>query len=259
MKRRLQIGAISPHKGSSFESNAASYPPPSAFSTPTDLLGRLRELHSLRQNSIRAGDDSTLLRSTRLFIDAAKSLERSDLSRLKKRERLEVRRFLRARDRLSSSLELLLSGEGSLGKTAAFPRKGPALAFPEDFSGFGANLGRLNRELSELHSDPSLPRETALSLELAVSSLNSRLESDSQELSGLKNSRQFIASLRLAEHYEKLACSFLSLARRRDLQGMLSLAESLGINLPKLLYSRGIYLKLGNPPVGKRGRNPKKV
>ncbi len=248
MLRRLRIGIISPNKGPTFDSNAASYPPPSALSLPQLLLS-LRKISSEREEAVRARDDAGIIHSSLLLIQASRHLDSLDLQSLKRTERIEAVRFKKARDRLMFSLKSLISESSQAGLASPSPQKA-SFQVPEHFSGFGGTLKRLNRELQELHSDPSLPLEMKLALDAMVESLNAYICSDASEISDLHRSKQYIASLRLSDHYEKAGEKILLHARKRDLTGMVGFADSVGINLPARLYKKGIYLKVGkgSPP-----------
>jgi hypothetical protein len=110
---------------------------------------------------------------------------------------------------------------------------------PESFSAFSDNFKRFNFALSELHSDPSTPKDITLALEVGVDSLNKRFESDSLEVSTLPHARQYLAFLKLSEHYDKLIGGFISCAKRKDLGGMLDVGDVMGLGLSKKLAKKG--------------------
>jgi hypothetical protein len=257
MKRRLHIGNISPSRGLSLRSNAASYPPPGAFISKVEVLPHLRTLNLARKEALRSGDNQKVLESTRLFLEAAKSLDNLDFSSLDRDERTEAVRFKSDRDRLRASLEVLLT----------FEQKNPShglvlhapFEVPARFSGFGRSFTRFNWELEELRSDPSVPSEIKMALEVWSDSLNKIIASDASDIGGLKNSKQYIGSLKFLDYYEKMIGEFLKCSRRGDFSGMLKIAEARGINLPKLLYKRGVYLKLSNPTAAPNPHPSKKL
>ncbi len=258
MLRRLRIGIISPSRGSSFDSNAASYPPPSALSTPSELLPYLRGLNSEREDAIRSRDDAGALRFARLFLESAKHLDSIKLSSLSRDDRIEAARFKSSRDKLMASLEALIPEETTLTKT---PNEHQHISFkvPEHFSGFGKTIKALNKELTEIVSDPKLSWEVKIALETMTEAVNSRISSDASDISRIHRSKQYIASIRLSDHYERTARELLWCARAGDLSAMVKMASSFGMNLPKLLYKKGIYLKLGRGPTGTASWKEKKL
>ena len=245
MLRRLRIGIISPSRGSSFDSNAASYPPPSALSTPSELLPYLRGLNSKREDAIRVHDEAGALRFARLFLESAKRLDSIKLSSLSRNDRLEAVRFKGSRDRLKVTLQALLPEEDIPPSGASADPLFISFRVPEHFSGFGKTLKTLNKEILEIQTDPNLSWEVKVSLETMIDAVNSRISSDASDISRIHRSKQYIASLKISDHYERAARELLWCARARDLSAMVKMAGSFGINLPKLLYKKGIYLKMG--------------
>jgi len=202
----------------------------------------------LREESVKFNDDAGVIMFTRMFLESARHLDLLEIGSLSRKEKNEAAGLKGERDKLGASLEVLFSGR----KCAKRP-SGPIVshvpfAVPDGLTGFGKTLSMLNRELAEIHSDHKIRREAKIALDVLAGSLNSQMSSDATETEKLHSSKQYIASLRLSDCYEKTARRMLWCARAGDLPEMVEVGDDLGVNLQKLLYSRGIYLKFSKGP-----------
>ncbi len=208
MNRRLRIGVISPRiKGSTFGSNAAPYPPPSA------LHANKSRKPSISEMAVRKTKGPTI----------------NEIAEIFPKRKVQPPQQEEAFDPVA--LEKVF-------QYATFE-------VPEAFAGFGRAFKGLNSELCSIHSDSSLPPSIRLALDSGVSSFNKQLSADAADVGRIHRSKQYIASLRVSDHYEKKASEFISEARKHDLPKMIETAGRMGINLPNLLYKRGVYIKLG--------------
>jgi hypothetical protein len=214
----------------------------------------------MKEEAVKARDGLAALHLSLIFLNASRELHSIDSVSLKRAERLELSRLKRAREGMMLSFEATLLGEKKA--EGLVSKGGPAhlkFTVPERVSGFGKTLKELNNELYELHSDQTLPNEIRFALDSLIESLNSLILSDASDIPSLHRSKQYLASLKLFDFYEGAARIALTCARSRDLSGMLKLSDSLGVNLPALLYKKGVYLKISAPPAEAAAKPLKKL
>ncbi|MFH1448154.1 MAG: hypothetical protein ABIG39_04785 [Candidatus Micrarchaeota archaeon] len=236
MKRGPRIGTIKPRLGFTFKTYAAPYPPPSAHSAPDELLSELRTVDSLRESAVQLEDNEKILYFARIFVSLSEDL---DGAFFPKKAVAEVYTFKKKSKRFRESIDVLTT-RGPSGLSDPAYVKGP-IRIPEPLSAFRSGLVSLNTEFREL-MDGKARKSIKLSMELLFSHINTLLSKEALGIKEHSHPGQYKASLKLTDKYERILNSLLRYGRSGDVQGMVSLAGGLGIDLRKLLYQKGVYM-----------------